>query len=52
MNKLEPFIDTLVKYWPLMDKKQKTNLCQAISTGNLIIILKILKEIENENKTN
>lgn len=52
MNKLYCFVDTLVKYWPIMTEGQKNQLCKAISTGNLIIIMKILKEVENENQTN
>ena len=52
MNKLCYFVDTLVKYWPFMTKEQKNELCGAIETGNLIKIIKILKEAENENKIN
>ena len=52
MNKLYYFVDTLVKYWPTMTEGQKNQLCDAISTGNLIIIMKILKEVENENQIN
>ena len=52
MNKLYYFVDTLVKYWPFMTEEQKNEICRAIETGNVMKIIKILKEAENENKIN
>jgi hypothetical protein len=54
MNKLYYFVETLVKYWPFMTEGQKNEICRAIETGNIIQIIKILKEAEiaNEDKTN
>lgn len=52
MNKLYSFVDTVVKNWHKMSEEQKNEFCEALSTGNFISIIKILKEMENENKTN
>lgn len=49
MKILKEFIDRVVKAWPNMTETQKNHFCDAMCTGNLVIIMKTLKEIENEN---
>ena len=49
MKILKEIIERMVKAWPNMTETQKKYFCNAVCTGNLVIIMKTLKEIENEN---
>ena len=57
MKTLREFIDKTVEMWPKITEQEKNEFCEALATGDVFTLNKVLKKLQKEikkreNKTN